>query len=400
MDKMFEESIISGIAMKNRIIRSATHEAMGDEAGSPTDELYRLYENLADGGVGCIITGLAGIHEEGKAFPRMLMMDKDDLVMGYRPLVDMVHGMNVPIIAQLAHGGGKISPASPNKVVVAPSKKKYPPWNVMARELEEKEILKIIDSFVLAIARSKEAGFDGVQLHGAHGFLLSEFLSPHCNNRTDKWGGTIENRFRIIAEIMKKARQEVGDYPIWIKISSHDGDKNGITISDTIEIAKMFQHNGGDVIEVSCGGTNFFDFMRVTKIPTEAILAYDPVYGGKKGIEKKLYSMVLPKVIHKEEPIHLYNVDSATKIKEEVSLPVIVVGGFRHRAEIERVLMDGSADYVSLSRPLIIEPGIVNQFRQGKKEKSACIDCGFCAVAISSAPLRCYHGKVMPLNQS
>lgn len=394
MARLFEESSVNGIAMKNRIIRSATHEALATESGGPREELIRLYEKLADGGVSCVITGMTGVQEKGVAFPNMLMMDRDELIDAYKPLVQSMKQRNTPIVMQLAHGGGKISPASPNKVAVAPSQKTYPPWNVKARELTESEIEEVIEDFVKAIARAQEAGFQGVQLDAAHGLLLSQFLSPHFNKRTDEWGGSLENRFRIIGSIMKKARQKVGDYPIWIKISGHDGDRKGMTIPEAVEIARMFEESGGDAVEVSCGGSNFFDFTRVRKIPTEAILAFDPGFSQKGPFTKKILSRVLPTVVKKETPLHLYNVEAAAAVKAAVTIPVISVGGYRKREDMERVLEEGKADFISLSRPLIIEPSFVNQLKTEQKTQSACLDCGYCVVALNAAPLRCYYGKV------
>ena len=394
MDYLFQENTLSGIPMKNRIIRSATHEALATEQGGPREELIRMYEKLAEGGVGCLITGVTAVQPAGLAFPHMLMLDKDELIEAYEPMLQSMKERNTPVLIQLAHGGGKISPASPNKVAAAPSPKIYPPWSVKARELTESEIQGIIDDFVRAIARAQEAGFDGVQLHGAHGYLLHQFLSKHCNQRTDQWGGSLENRFRIIDEIMKKARQTVGSYPIWIKISGHDGDRHGTTTADAVETARLFQEAGGDAVEVSCGGTNFFDFIRVREIPTEAILHYDPVFSRKGAFSKKILSKMLPSVIKKEKPLHLYNVEAAAAVKEAVSIPVISVGGYRKGEDMERVLEEGKADYISLSRPLIIEPNWVNKLKAGQKTESACLDCGYCGVALNAAPLRCYYGKI------
>ena len=394
MAHLFEESTLSGISMKNRIIRSATHEAMATENGGPRDELIRLYEKLAEGGVSCVITGLTAVQHKGLAFSGMLMMHQDELINAYKPLVQSMKERNTPLVMQLAHAGGKISPTSPNKVAAAPSRKTYPPWSVKARELTGSEIGQIIHDFVKAIGRTQQAGFDGVQIHAAHGYLLSQFLSPHFNQRTDGWGGSLENRFRIIGEIMKKARQIVDSYPIWIKISGHDGDLNGMRLPEAVRVAQMFEEAGGDAVEISCGGSNFFDFIRVREIPTDAILHYDPVFSQKGAFTKKILSRMLPSVIKKEAPLHLYNVEAAAAVKEAVTIPVISVGGFRKREDMEAVLQEGKADYISLSRPLVIEPALVNQLQTAKKTESACIDCGYCAAAVNAAPLHCYYGKI------
>jgi 2,4-dienoyl-CoA reductase-like NADH-dependent reductase (Old Yellow Enzyme family) len=203
MNQVFEETTLAGLRLKNRIIRSATFEGMGDESGRPSDNLSQLYLRLAEGGVGAIITGGIIVQRNGRPLPRSLMIDSDGFLDAFREIISPVKALGTPIIAQLEHGGGLADRATTGTEAVGPSKKKYPSWSTECREMTVSEIHKIIEAFVKAIERAKQVGFDGVQLHAAHGYLLSEVLSPRVNKRKDKWGGSTENRFRIIREIVQ-----------------------------------------------------------------------------------------------------------------------------------------------------------------------------------------------------
>ncbi|MDW7739704.1 MAG: NADH:flavin oxidoreductase [Bacillota bacterium] len=396
MPKVFEESVLAGLTLSSRIIRSATHEGMAGESGRPIPQLSDLYLRLARGGVGAIITGYAAVQENGRTLNNMLMMDKDELVDDYRKLLKPVNDYGTPVIMQLAHGGGQIDPDLVKVEAVAPSKMKYPLNEVVARALSEAEIEEIIKNFVQAISRAKGAGFDGVQLHAAHGYLLSEFLSPCCNKRTDQWGGNTENRFRIINEIIVRARKEVGSYPILMKINAYDADKNGMTKPEAISIAKLFEEAGGDALEVSSGGIALgFHPVRMTAPPVEAIMNLHHRYREKSAISKRVLSAMLPLMIKNLRPLHNYNIEAAAEIKKHLKIPIIVVGGIRDIDTIEKILEEEKADYVSLCRPFIIEPNLVNHFKDKKQETSKCIDCGYCLIGVVDRQLRCYHGKIL-----
>ncbi len=286
--KVFEETTIAGIKIKNRIFRSATHEGMCDLEGYPTDKLQQLYIRLAKGGVGAIITGYVSVQKNGRTMINQRMFDNDKYIDAYRKITDNVREYNTPIINQIAHSGSQTSPKITGEEVVAPSRFKNKTYNSIAREMTESEIEGIIDSFVNCIERSQKSGFTGVQLHCAHGYLLSQFLSPYTNKRKDKWGGSTENRFRIIFEIIKKARDRVGIYPILAKFSAHDADPKGINIEEAKKIAELFQKSGVDAIEVSCGGiSDGMNAMRVPAIPKEAILELTPWFNNASSLKKK-----------------------------------------------------------------------------------------------------------------
>lgn len=394
MPKIFEESVLAGMTFSNRIIRSATHEGMADEYGRPLQELAKVYTRLALGGVGAIITGFAAVQKNGRVLLNLPMFDKDEYIKDYRKILEPVKEYGTPVILQLVHGGGQIDPILTKIEAVAPSKLKYPLNGALARAMSESEIEEVIENFVKAVVRAKAAGFDGVQLHAAHGYLLSEFLSPCCNRRKDKWGGNTEGRFRIISDIVKGAKHELSSYPILMKFNAYDGDRNGMTIPESIKIAKLFEETGGDAIEVSSGGIALgFQSVRMTEFPVEAIINMHHRYRNKSSLSKKILSAVLPFALKMLKPLHNYNVAAASEIKKQVNIPVIVTGGIRNFDTMESILEKEQADYISLCRPLIIEPNLVKKFKEGNQGRSKCIDCGYCLIGVTENLLYCYHGK-------
>ncbi len=395
--KVFEKSSIGGVTLSNRVIRSATHEGMGDAAGNPLPQLTDLYLRLAGGGVGAIITGFAAVQQSGKAVPNMRMFDDDRYIDDYKKLNGRMGALAVPVFNQIVHSGGSTASFISGTDVVSPSPMKSGLYLSSSRGLTEDEIQEIINSFVAAIVRSKESGFSGVQLHAAHGFLLSEFLSPHVNRRRDSWGGSTENRFRIIGTIMERAREKVGAYPIMAKISAYDGDRGGVTLDEGLRIAELFQKSGCDGLEVSCGGINDgFNTLRVPrKIPADVYFTMLQTYRDLPAIKKKIIRLMMPLMVKRHTPLYNFNVDAAEAIKRRVDMPVIAVGGIRKLADIEEILGGGKADYVAMSRPLIREPALVNTFRSGEQAESRCINCGYCLFGVAESQLRCYNGKLV-----
>jgi 2,4-dienoyl-CoA reductase-like NADH-dependent reductase (Old Yellow Enzyme family) len=396
LKEVFSEAQIAGVKLKNKIIRAATHEALADDLGNPTDALIKKYEALAKGEVGAIITGYAAIMQNGKSpLANMLMIDNDERIPYYKKLVDRTHQYNTPIFLQITHCGRQTFSKTTGLPTVAPSPIKDKLYNEdIPHELNDAEIYEIIDNFVSAIERVKKSGFDGVQLQLSHGYLLSSFLSPHMNKRNDKWGGSTENRFRIVKEIMERAREKVGYYPIIAKINGCEKSKDGITLDEAVLIAKYLEKSRCDGIEVSCGIAEEGFMALRGDFPFDMIAKHNHLM---KRIPKILYPVVKPVLKHSfasPEPRYLYNVNSAKKIKENVKIPVIVVGGIRKLEDIEEIINNEKSDFVSMSRPFIIEPNIVKKFMEGKHQQSKCINCNYCQIGIERNPLKCYYGKI------
>jgi 2,4-dienoyl-CoA reductase-like NADH-dependent reductase (Old Yellow Enzyme family) len=398
---IFQPYDLAGVKLNNRILRSATHEGLANEEGHPIPQLTQRYVRLAKGGVGAIITGEIIVQRNGKSqHHRDLMIDRDECVEPYKTLVKAVHEHRTPIFAQLAHCGRQTRSKVTGEKPVVPSaiRDKYYDEET-PQELGEPEIEEIIDSFSAAIVRARAAGFDGVQLHAAHGYLLSEFLSPYMNERTDRWGGSLENRFRIISEIFGRARTIAENYPVFVKLNAYDGRKNGMRVKEAAKIAGMLQDCGCAAIEVSCGvREDGFLTIKNAINPVEAVFRYNFKCKNIPALLRPFIKRSLQRRFAPTPPIRLYNVPAAQAIKSAISIPVIAVGGIRTLGEIENIIAGQKADLVSLSRPFILEPNLVEKFKSGKQTEARCISCSYCALGIEEEPLRCYYGKIRGLS--
>lgn len=397
--EIFEPAHIGGINVRNRFIRSATHEGMADAEGAPLELLEKLYLRLARGGVGAIVTGYAGVLPQGRSsFPGMLLMHSDALVPAYRRLVEAVHREGVPLIMQLAHCGAQTRSAVTGMRTVAPSpvRDRYFSEEV-PMELTEDGIREIINAFVDAAVRAQAAGFDGVQLHLAHGYLLAQFLSGYTNRRRDSWGGSLVNRFRIVLEIIVRIRQRLGHYPVLAKMNGYDGMPGGMRPDEAVKIAMMLEASGCSAVEISSGTVSEgLAIMRGPGMPTDALLeANNFKLTALPKLLRPVIARILPLISPASpKPYHLYNLEVASAIKKGVSIPVLAVGGIHTLEDASKAIADGAADFISMSRPFINDPAIVRKFEERSQNASRCTMCNHCAIMIEKEPLRCWNGKL------
>jgi 2,4-dienoyl-CoA reductase-like NADH-dependent reductase (Old Yellow Enzyme family) len=356
MADIFTPWQMNQLIIPNRIVRSATWEGMAQSDGTPTQETALLTAGLAEGGVGLIITGFAYVSEHGKALPGQTGIHIDAMVGPLTRITDAVHKSKGLVAVQIVHAGGQSDAKMLGRKPLGPSAMVNPAFTQEVEELSKTQIEDIVEDFAMGAARARAAGFDAVQLHGAHGYLLAQFLSPFTNKRDDEYGGDAEGRSRLAWQVCREVRNAVGpDYPVFIKLSSTDAIEGGVTLQDALVCAKGLEQAGIDAIEVSGG------------VP----------YAGKKG----------PARLVKEPADEGYFLDNAGAIKAAVSCPIIVVGGWRSRARIEEAL--DQVDAVSMSRPLVREPDLPNKWKKGGRETAACISCGGCFVTARKGHLEC-----------
>lgn len=395
---IFDSTIVSGIQVKNRIFRSATHDGLADKNGAPTQKLISKYAYMAKNNVGCIITGYAGVSENGMSpYPAMLKMHKDELIDSYKALTDAVHEHDAPIIAQLAHCGRQTSSKAIGMQKGAPSAMRHLFYPDKAKELSDSEIYQIINDFVSAAVRAEKAGFDGVQLHGGHGYLLHDFMSQYGNRRTDSWGGSLENRCKIV-ELIIKGIKEKTNLPVWIKLSAFDNRKNGMNIDDSIEIIKRLEKAGLDCVEVSCGSVeDGMSTMRSRIMPMDAVFKYkEPCASFPKLLKNfscKAANLVNP-MIKQPVPLENFNVSNAARIKKNISIPVIAVGGIHRLDDMEHIVSNNMADFVSMCRPFICEPNLVTKLMNGSQKQAKCMMCNYCGLVIEKENTKCLYGKI------
>lgn len=355
---LFDPIRINGLHIPNRFVRSATHEWLAEEDGTPTPAIGDMYEELAKYRVGLIITGYSYVNPSGKSSQRQQGIYDDNFIGPYRQITERVHRFDSKIAVQIVHGGRQALVTPRHPVTMAPSAVRDSRSGKTPAAMTEEQILDTIEDFALAVRRARAADFDAVQLHAAHGFLLSSFISPYTNRRIDRWGRSVENRTRIIREIIRRARELVGeDFPIMVKMNATDGFEGfGLDAPECVEIAVALQKAGVCAIEVSGGIVEAGEVMSRRAI--------------KIGVNEGYFK------------------DYARMIREAVDIPVMLVGGLRSRAVMEGVLTQGYADMVSLSRPFIREPDLVLKFREGAEE-AECISCNLC---FDEGGVRCNSG--------
>ncbi len=394
---LFNESVISGIPVKNRIIRSATHDGLADANGAPSQKLIEKYEHLAKNEIGCIITGYAAVSKNGVSpYPRMMKIYDDGVIEKYKKLTDAVHRHGTPVILQIAHCGRQTSSKAIGMQKVAPSNVLHAFYPDKAKELTEDEIYGLINDFIQAATRAEKAGFDGVQLHGGHGYILHDFLSPYGNRRKDSWGGSLENRCRIVEYIIKGIKDKT-NLPVWIKISAEDNRKGGMNIDSSVEICKRLEKAGCDAIEVSCGTVqDGMNTMRSKLMPMDAVFKYrEPCASFPKILNKialPAANLINP-FIKQPSPLENFNVNNSEVIKKSVSIPVIVVGGIHKTDDMEKILAESKADFISMCRPFICEPDLAKKLKNGQKS-AKCIMCNYCGLVIEKEPTKCLYGII------
>ena len=388
---LFTPTEINGMQLKNRLVKSATYEAMAAEDGSVTDQLIDMYTSLAKGGVGLIITGYAYVQENGHCMPLQTGVFSDDNIPGLQKLADAVHEEGGTIALQIAHSGRQTFPALiGGQTPMAPSAIEEDPFfHIKPRAMTTEEISETIDAFGAAAFRCKEAGFDAVQLHGTHGYLIAQFLSPFTNRRTDEWGGNTENRMRFVKEVVKKVRAAVGpDYPVLIKISVEEGVDNGMTLDESCIIAKGLADEGVDAIEVSGGIVADTAF-----VMSRGDVPIDQFTGGLEGDVKAQTEQVLHSIADSVKMEEAYWSGHAEKIKGVVGdVPVMVVGGMKYPQTMETIVQEKKADFISLARSLVKEPALPKEMAEGRKSPVKCGYCNRCLGAIvAGQPLKCYN---------
>lgn len=350
MTTLFEPTSIKTMTMRNRVVRSATWEGMCAPDGRPTDKLDACYTALARGGVGLIITGYTFVSPEGKQLPGKMGIHDESFGPEYARLTDAVHAEGGAIAIQLVHAGGQANAAQAGRQPLAPSAVQVAQYSEIPAELTREEIAGIVSAFGEGARRAKSWGFDGVQLHGAHGYLINQFLSPLTNRRSDEFGGGIENRCRFLLQVYNSVREAVGDdFPVMIKLNAKDHMEGGLSSEDALYAARKLDEAGIDAIEISAG---------------------TPASGEMGPAREK---------INKPEK-EAYNLPLARRIKEAVQCPIMSVGGFRsHDVALKAITQEGM-DYIAMARPLIREPDLPNRWRQGDHNPAKCISCNKCFV--------------------
>lgn len=349
MSILFEPIKLGRMEIANRFVRSATYFGLADANGCVGEASVELMRNLAINQVGLIMTGYAYVARSGQVFADMNGIDSEDQISGYQKMTRVVHEAGGKIAMQIAHGGVSSNAAvqrGERHLVVSEGGDP----GVTQCEMTDADIESIIDAFGQAARRTQEAGFDGVQIHGAHGYLVTQFLSPSSNRRQDRWGGSLDNRMRFVLEVVRSIKRHVDDtFPIMIKLGCRDylDAEAGFGIEEGALVAAALEQEGVCFIEVSHG------------------------MGGRS----------LRKISRGKEskPIkEAYLVPDAEVIRQATNIPLAVVGGMRSLPVMESALESNIVDCIALCRPLIRQPELIKTWMEGNTDAADCVSCFAC----------------------
>jgi 2,4-dienoyl-CoA reductase-like NADH-dependent reductase (Old Yellow Enzyme family)/ribulose 1,5-bisphosphate synthetase/thiazole synthase len=345
MNRLFEPISVGSLRLKNRILMPCLDPGFAGEGGVVNQRLIDYFTIRAKGGVAFIMVGPAVFDPVGVGGKFEYRIYEDNILEGLARLVEEIHGQGIPAGLQLHHGGRQANPDLINGHAVAPSAIPCPVRKFMPRALTIPEIEKIIFQYGEYARKVKEVGFDAVEVHGSHGYLITEFLSPFSNQRTDRYGGSLENRTRFPVEVMKEVRRNVGnDFPIFFRIPGEEHVRGGLTKEETSLIAKLMEEAGADAINVSAGNYKTAEWI----VPP----------------------MTLP---------HGCNVPAAEAIKQKVKIPVVVAGRINGPEVAEEILKQGKADIIAIARGLVSDPDLPLKAKEGRLEEiRRCIACNVC----------------------
>lgn len=344
---LFDEIRIGRLKLKSRLIRGALMQRFVGKEGVVTAEEADDLEAVAKGGAAMIVTGMMAVDAHSSALTEMIRVDSDSFHDSYQAVVRRVHQAGALLVAQLCHCGAK-AVAAQDGIVLAPSAIKL--GETEAREMTRSEIEAVVQAFAEAAAKCQACGCDGVELHAAHGYLLSEFLSPYFNHRTDEYGGNLENRARLLLNVLAAIRAKVGkEYPVLVKINGADYTEPGFTNEECVSICRMLEKAGCTAVEISGGAS----------VSRESTATRPGIRLDKQGTY----------------------LAEAKAVAEAVSMPVISICGYRDPEYMEKALSETGITAFSLSRPIVREPGVPLRWQSGDRRPSDCLSCNRCFTA-------------------
>ncbi len=355
---IFEPYRIGSLELRNRFMRSATWDGTADCSGAVTDVSVALYQKLGQGEIGLIVTGHAYVSPQGQADMGQYGAHSNDMIPGLSRLAEVGQREGGKIALQLTHAGIN-SVCLQKKGITIPAVSRRADLDRPHQEMTDKDIEALIAEFAEAAVRAREAGFDAVQIHAAHGYLLSQFISPLFNFRGDRWGGSPENRSRFHLEVVRGIRRATGrDFPLLIKFGVQDDAPGGLTLDEGIEAARQLEIAGIDAIEISAG-------IASPNTPAGGVL-HTP---GKNSKERAFFR------------------ERASLVRRTVKIPVAVVGGIRSPEMAQDIVNSRDADMIAMARPFIREPGLVARWKKGEREPARCISCRECLFTTEAGEL-------------
>ncbi|SRX81618.1 NADH:flavin oxidoreductase [Mycolicibacterium parafortuitum] len=374
----FTPAQLGPLLLPNRFIRAGTGESMADKDGRIRPGYAVLHENLARGGVGLAFTGHIFCHPRGRYGELQAGLHDDDAIPQFRAVTDAVHRRDGRIVAQIAHAGSQSMIAGNDPL--APSAVDNVMTGRKVRAARIDEIEDVIDAFAQAARRAVEAGFDGIHLHGANGYLISQFRSPLTNRREDEWGGSRQRRDRLAVEIIRAIRGQLPpgrSFTMKVGVADLVDEPGGLSVTDAVEGIRAFVDAGLDGVEISSNLMS--DYVSASIRPYVAVT------------RRRALADILVHRLHKSPEPEAYFLDFADAVRARVDTKVILVGGIRRLDTVDRLIAGGRADFVSMARPFIREPDLVNRLATGAQTSPACVSCNICLMHDEHHPLQCWR---------
>jgi len=401
MDSIFIPYHQDHLHLKNRIVKSGIYEGRCDENGFPGQSYADFYEEMAEHGAGGLITGFAYTSKEGRAMqPRQAGIDHPDKIPFYRKMTEAVHRYDCPVFLQVSHAGRQTRAGITGTRLRGASSKRSVYFREKPIPLSTEEVNERIGQYALAAYYARESGFDGVQLHAAHGYLIHQFLLQSVNSRKDEFG--IDMRTGIgtafLERIINAVREKCGkDFPLLVKISGAVDLKPGFLPDQFVELVRFLDRMAVSAIEISYGTMDHAMNIFRGDVPESLILSHNPILKSRSRIRRSINRFIMENYfIKKLKPFTTaYNLEFAAIAKKHTQIPVISVGGFRNGSEIRDAIINGQTDLVGLARPFICEPDFVEKMKRNGSCLSKCVNCNYCAVMCDTEnETRCYKQKI------
>ena len=381
--RLFSPFTLGGAILRNRVVRSGCFEGMSP-GGLVTDRLIEHHRRVAAGGVAMTTLSYCSVSRDGRAFSHELWM-RPEILPGLQRFTDAVHAEGAAASIQLGHCGFFASPSVIGRRPLGASPKFCLFRLSYCSQMSEDDIEQKTEDFVQAARAAREAGFDAVEIHAGHGYLLSQFLSPWTNQRSDRYGGSPDNRLRFPSEVVRRVRAGVGpDYPVLVKMNQFDGMRGGLELEDAVRIAKAFETEGATALIPSCGFTakTPLNMLRGGRPVVEMVRAQDGFFH-KTGLS--LFGWVMVQR-YPFEPLFL--LQGARRIRDEVDIPVGYVGGASSADHLESLVQEGFA-FVQIGRSTIRDPEFVKRVESGEVLASDCDHCNRCIATMSAEGVTC-----------
>jgi 2,4-dienoyl-CoA reductase-like NADH-dependent reductase (Old Yellow Enzyme family) len=394
---------IGRLTVPGRLYKSATSETRATDDGYVTDELLEFYEPMVRAGTPLIVTGNLYVSLQAKSAGRQAGIDSDDKKPGLRDWVKLAHSGGSLLVAQLNHGGRQMVRSSdPGKATVSASSVREPLYGTKPRPLRAGEIPALVDTFAAAAARAQDVGFDGVQIHAAHGYLLSQFLTPHTNRRNDEYGGSLDNRMRLLREVFQGIRARVGDdFPILLKMNGTDmlPLRKGATTAELVRVAKVMADEGMDAVEVSRGHYESWPGMVLGHYKGFISGQVKEGSGTKMSGRRRVTVLALAPIIERAAERLApggegFNLPQAEQFTAHLDIPVICVGGFHTTKGMESAIETGRCDAVSAARAFIADPYLFKNVQTPTSGRPVCGYCNGCIARFGGKPIDCYNNEI------